>query len=76
MFGEHAHEVFDGLHIQGDIDGDGSVQLKDAQDTLGYALKIKEPELLQLLAGDMDGNGSITLSEAQQILKVALKITE
>lgn len=61
----------------GDADGDGKVDLSDAQQILKAALKIADIEDEAILkAVDMDGNGKIELSDAQHVLKKALKIIE
>lgn len=58
----------------GDIDGNGAVELSDAQKTLKAALMIEKLDETQTKAADVDGNGTVELSDAQKILKVALKI--
>lgn len=61
--------------VRGDVDGNGTVELKDAQIALKIALKIvKNPTPEQIKAADVDNNGSVELKDAQKILKVALKI--
>lgn len=62
-------------YMPGDVDGNKSVELKDAQLTLKAALKIKSLDAVGTLAADVDGNGSVELRDAQLILKAALKIS-
>ena len=62
------------LDAAGDLDGDGSVTLSDAQLALKAALKIESPSPEQVQTGDVDADGAITLTDAQTILKAALKI--
>lgn len=62
--------------LLGDVDGNGQVELKDAQVALKAALKIDELSAEQVMAADVDGNGQVELKDAQKILKVALKIDE
>lgn len=59
---------------KGDVDGNGTVELKDAQTTLKAALNIEKLEGSAAIAADADGNGLIELKDAQKILKVALNI--
>lgn len=57
----------------GDLTGDNSVALDDANTVLKMALKIiSEPTKEK--AADVDGNGSIDLADANLVLKRALKI--
>lgn len=68
-------EVAAGNVQLGDIDGDGSVSLTDAQLCLKAALKIAPlDDDRAASAADVDKNGTIELADAQKILKVALKI--
>ncbi len=61
--------------MKGDVDGNGKVELPDAQMALKMALKIiAEPTGQQVEAADVDGKVGVTLSDAQLILKYALKI--
>ena len=65
--------------LRGDVDGNGAIELVDAQKTLKYALKIEHPDAgilgaNKLKAADVDENGSIELADAQKILKAALKL--
>lgn len=59
--------------IAGDVDGNGKVELADAQLALKIALKIATDDSS---AADVDGNGKVDLTDAQLILKVALKILD
>lgn len=59
----------------GDVDGNGTVELKDAQMALKMALKLMNNSTFeQVKAADVDGNGTVELKDAQMILKVALKL--
>lgn len=60
--------------VMGDVDGNGKVELADAQLTLKAALKLTTLEGAQISAADVDSNGKVELADAQKILKVALKI--
>ncbi len=60
---------------QGDADGNGKIELADAQNVLKAALKITNMDDEAIIkAVDIDGNGKIELADAQYILKKALKI--
>lgn len=59
---------------RGDIDGNGVVELIDAQMALKAALKIITLDADKEVLADADGNGIIELADAQAILKAALKI--
>ncbi len=58
----------------GDVDGNGNIDLSDAQLALKAALKIETLDSTQTAAADVDANGKVELPDAQKILKVALKI--
>lgn len=60
--------------LKGDVNGDGTITLLDAQLALQYALKIKTPSEAEKDAADVDNNGKVELKDAQQVLKYALKI--
>lgn len=59
---------------RGDVNGDGDVDLTDAQLTLKHALRIINLEDEQKIFADIDETGDVTLKDAQKILKKALKI--
>lgn len=61
------------VEVAGDVDGNGLVELADAQMALKIALKIVT---VDGLAADVDKNGVVELADAQLILKKALKIIE
>lgn len=62
----------DGTVVLGDYNGDGTVNLLDAQGTLKIALNIiPMPENVNL---DVDHDGQVSLLDAQMILKAALYI--
>lgn len=67
-------EVSAGNVTLGDVDGNGKVELADAQLALKAALKIQALDSTQSTAADVDKNGKVELADAQKILKVALKI--
>lgn len=65
----------------GDVNGDGIIDLKDAQMALKYALKLVHPDakISDADAGnaaDVNGDGIIDLTDAQKILKAALKLIQ
>lgn len=62
--------------ITGDANGDGKVDLADAQLLLKIALKITFADESELYVNDVDNNGTVDLSDAQLTLKVALKILD
>ena len=58
-----------------DFDGNGKVELVDAQSILKVALKLMTDATdEQLAAADVDGNGKVELADAQLALKKALKL--
>ena len=63
-------------YLKGDVDGNGDVNLKDAQIALRGALGIKKLTPDAVMRGDVDNDEKITLKDTQQILKAALCITE
>lgn len=62
--------------VMGDVDGNGQVELKDAQAALKAALKIDELNAEQTILTDVDGSGQVELKDAQLILQHALKIID
>lgn len=58
----------------GDVDGNGTINLTDAQLALKGSLKVVELEEWQKAAADVDGKDGVTLNDAQRILKRALGI--
>ena len=64
----------DATGVLGDVDGNGQVDLSDAQLVLQAALGITTFDEVQKKAADADENGMIDLEDAQQILKTALGI--
>ncbi len=62
--------------LVGDVDGNGKLELNDAQIVLRAALKISGLTQIQIQAADIDTDNQITLTDAQKILKLALKIIE
>lgn len=61
----------------GDVDGNGTVELKDAQTVLRLALLLVDnPTKDQQSAADVDGNGTVELKDAQQVLRKALLLID
>lgn len=58
----------------GDVDGNGVVELADAQMALKASLKVESLDEIQTKAADVDASGNIELRDAQKILKAVLKI--
>lgn len=59
---------------KGDVDGNGKIELHDAQMALKKALNLITLDTQQKEAADYDGNGKVELSDAQMILKKALNL--
>ena len=68
--------VYAATYLKGDVDGNGKVNLKDAQMALRGALCIDKLSPDAVMRGDVDGDEKITLKDTQQILRAALCITE
>lgn len=60
--------------LPGDINGDGIVDLKDAQTVLKAALKLISLSDANQETADMNEDGQLTLADAQFVLKAALKL--
>lgn len=60
--------------LPGDVDGNGVVELGDAQLALKAALKLIRLDEKSIKAADVDGVDGVTLNDAQLILKKALKL--
>ncbi len=60
--------------VKGDVDGNGTLDLQDAQMVLKAALKIIPVSDIIINNVDVDGQEGITLTDAQMVLKAALKI--
>ena len=60
--------------VKGDADGNGTLDLQDAQMVLKAALKIIPMSDIIVNNVDVDGQEGITLTDAQMVLKAALKI--
>ena len=58
----------------GDVDGNGIVELKDAQLALRAALGIDRLSEEAAVAADVDKNNQVNLADAQLILRKALGI--
>ena len=71
---EQAAARADNHPLSGDMDGNGTVDLEDAQLALKCVLKIMTIHPQQILRADIDQNGAVDLTDVQLILKKALKI--
>lgn len=60
--------------VQGDVDGDGDVTVKDARAVLRFASFIDKPSSAEKKAADMDGDGVVTLKDVKLILSSAANI--
>lgn len=60
--------------ISGDVNGDGTVNLEDAQLVLKAALRITSLLKDEQAAADMSGDGQVTLEDARLVLKAALRV--
>lgn len=60
---------------KGDVDGNGTIQLKDAQLALRAALHLTQLTDDEKLRADVDGTTGVTLKDAQMILRAALHLT-
>lgn len=58
----------------GDVDGNGIIELQDAQLALKHALKIIELDESQRKRADVNNDDTIDISDATRILRAALKI--
>lgn len=60
--------------IKGDVDGNGVLEIKDAQRALKAALNLIRLSKEEEEAADVDGNHKVELSDAQKILRAALNL--
>ena len=60
--------------VTGDLDGNGKIDLSDAQMVLKAALKIMVLDESGRKKADINRDGKVTLADAQLVLKMALKI--
>lgn len=60
--------------IKGDVDGNGKIELKDAQKALKAALNLIKLNEREQKAADVDESGAVELKDAQMILKAALNL--
>ena len=58
----------------GDINGDGVVNMQDAQLAMRYAIGIAELSDEQLSIGDINGDGIVNSSDATMIARIALNL--
>ena len=61
-------------YLKGDVDGNGNVNLKDAQMALKAALCIEKLDDAGQKAADIDNDGKVSLKDTQKILRAALNI--
>ena len=61
-------------YLKGDVDGNGNVNLKDAQMALKAALCIEKLDDAGQKATDIDNDGKVSLKDTQKILRAALNI--
>ena len=58
--------------VVGDVNGDGSVTMSDANAVVNYFLATTKPSDFNKAAGDVNGDGSITMSDANMIVNMFL----
>lgn len=66
--------ALDGGALMGDINGDGVVNMQDAQLAMRYAIGIAELSDEQLSIGDINGDGIVNSSDATMIARIALNL--
>ena len=66
--------ALDGGTLMGDINGDGVVNMQDAQLAMRYAIGIAELSDEQLSIGDINGDGIVNSSDATMIARIALNL--
>ena len=66
--------ALDGGALMGDINGDGVVNMQDAQLAMRYAIGIGELSDEQLSIGDINGDGIVNSSDATMIARIALNL--
>ncbi len=59
-------------YIRGDVNGDGSISMSDANMVISYYLADDKPSDFNFEAADMNGDGDITMSDANQIVNIYL----
>ena len=58
--------------VVGDVNGDGSITMSDANAVVNYFLATTKPSDFNKAAGDVNGDGSITMSDANMIVNMFL----
>lgn len=77
LYDEVKNDLGAGAVEPGDVDGNGKVQLPDAQKALRIALLLeKDVTPAMEKAADVDENGTVQLADAQQILRKALLLID
>ena len=54
-------------YIKGDVNGDGSISMSDANMVISYYLAVDKPSDFNFAAADVNGDGYISMSDASQI---------
>ena len=57
---------------KGDVNGDGSITMADANAVVNYFLATNKPEDFDVESADVNGDGSITMADANQIVNMFL----
>lgn len=57
---------------KGDVNGDGSITMADANAVVNYFLATDKPENFDVESADVNGDGSITMADANQIVNMFL----
>lgn len=60
--------------VQGDLDGDGEVNVSDARKALRAAVGLETINIFQTIAADVDGKAGIGVSDARMILREAVDL--
>ena len=58
--------------LRGDVDGDGSVDISDVIELIGYLLSGNSSGV-NLAAADVDGDGSLNISDVTELIDLLLK---
>lgn len=57
---------------KGDVNGDGSITMADANAVVNYFLATDKPENFDVESADVNGDGSVTMADANQIVNMFL----
>ena len=60
--------------LNGDVDLDGDIAVKDATLVQKYIVKLEQLDNTQLCNADCDGDGDITVADATKIQKIVVGI--